>query len=486
MAEAIKMGGGTSKIANGQRVLAYSLGEKVKSNTFVKSITDLKSAKPKVNHPTSTGELVQSYTFENSFNDNAILGSISPNSQTYLKIFKINEKNEISAEGSWLQVNFPSGIGYNLTEKTGPAIIVGDYIIILFNQPFDSRDYRVVAALCKRNGMEISFVSSTTILRYDQTKFAPGAQGVQWFLAISKMKENKIIINLCASEFYVNSGHYTAFGVLCEITNNNINLTKQLYSFSSPKNIDLQQSSMLRGINVYNSSDGELCWVSGRYMSSYPISSVPFVNNPKFFNYNGDVVDYNEMTQNVSTSVNVKGYIYPLGNNKYLMDNFDNDISTTGYIIATIDLINKQITFPTTFYRDGSDSKAFILYKNKVYLIRGNFILEFLPSTNTMVVLANSTSHKIYNYVSNFLYSTNYVNNIKYSYINDKDCISFFVNDLVNDTSYYIHNEIPVDRWLPENIVVDDTSVTKDNLYGVTQTTCSKNKKGKVTVPLSV
>lgn len=485
MAEAIKMGGSVGKIPNGQQVLGYSLGEKVKANTFVKSITDVKSKKPSVNGPDGASIAVPIY--ENCFDDNAILGYIDLNSQYYLKIFKINEKNEISAEGSWLHINFPSGAEYNLNDKNTPCIIVGDYIIFLVNQPVSSNDYRVTAVLCKRNGMDISFVSSAMILNYDSGKFVPGGEGVQWSLSISKMKENKIIINLCASTFSIGSGHYTAFGALCEITNNNINLTKQLYSFSSPRYTDLQQSSMLRGINVCNSSDGELCWVSGRYMTSYPSSSVPFVDNPKFFKYNGDVVDYSEMTQNTSKAFYpAQGYIYPLGNNQYLIDDYQTDDANTGYTIVTIDLINKRITLPVAFYRGDSSAKAFILYKNKVYIIRNNFIYEFIPSTRTMVILTDSISHKLYNYINAYVYSDNAYNNIKYSYINDKDYITFFVADLVNRSVYFIANEIPVDRWLPDTIVVDDTSVTKDNLYGVTQTTCTKNKKGKVTVPLSV
>lgn len=482
MAEAIKMGGSVGKIPNGQQVLAYSFGEKVKSNTFVKSITDLKSKKPSINSPSGVGTIIP--TYENCFDDNAILASVFQDSYYYLKIFKLNEKNEISAEGSWLQINFPSGFSYNITNKNGCSIIIGDYIIFLVNQMFDTRDYRLVAVLCKRNGVEISFLSFTQILSYDRI-YAP-SNSVQWSLFISKMKENKIAINMCASYYGLSSGKYITYGFLCDIANNKINIVKSLYSYTSGYN-EVSSSSLLRGIKVNNSSDGELCWVSGRYMDNYPISATPFVDNPKFFNYNGDVVDYKEMTHDTSKPFYpVQGYIYPLGNNQYLIDDYKKNDSNTGYTIVTIDLINKRITLPLAFYRGDSAAKVFILYKNKVYIMRNNFIYEFLPSTRTMVILTDSASHKLYNYIGAYDYSLNEYNNIKYSYINSKDYITFFVGDLLNDNNYFIANEIPVDRWLPESIIVDDTSVTKDNLYGVTQTTCSKNKKGKVTVPLSV
>lgn len=490
MAEAIKMGGGTSKIPNGQRVLAYSLGEKVKSNTFVKSTTDLRSEKPKVNQPNVSNSLIEAYAFENSFDDNAILCSFKDSNHYYLKIIKIND-DETFTEGSWLQVNFPiANTSYSITNKKSNFIIVDDYIIFLSNQKISSTRYATFAVLCKRTGMEISFLSCTSIFEYT-SQFNEFTSGVAWFYYLSKMKENNIAINICCTHSYYNSFKYKAVGVICNISNNSIVVKKNLYDYS---NDNATQRNTLNGIDVHNSADGELGWVNGVYSYERPSSDTPFFQNPLFFRYNGDVVNYSEMTANVQpslASLKARGYIHPLGANKYLINNYDADISGTGFVLATIDLVNKRITFPTAFYRDEETIPAFIIYKDKVYLIRGTVIFEFLTATNTMLILTNSVAHKIYQYAKALNYAYNEYNNIKYSYINDNDYITFFIVDSVpgvpdSSLAYYVHNEIPVDRWLPECIVVDDTSVTKDNLYGVTQTICNKNKKGKVTTPLSV
>lgn len=405
-------------------------------------------------------------------------------------------------EGTKLSANF-SGTdsnGYTYSSyfiHTTACLIFGNYVIItsIGRANVSTIPYAILLTVLKREGLELSVMNSKVIYLPSHSTLGNYSDYLYNHntIALTKFKNNKFAVHICLSYSLSDTDRYNSSTILFQLGEGGVfEVIKNVYNYRE------SLSGYVSSILLLNDPEGNFCIVTPQYYPSY--ASISFTT-PVLMDENGTLYS------NANITSVMKQHRFSsccqISDNTYLIvcTNSSKDAQPLYLHKVVIDFNNNtfsdEIITPNGLSPSSVTPPIMLKYNNRIYIIQGGTIneraiWEYLINENTLLLL--SSDNKVSRIFSNV--SSNTLNNITFIYeksdnrVNiSTDMASVSTKSITLSSSsrsaYYLFNEIPIDRWLPDTIIVDDSDVTSDNLYGITQSTCKKNKKGKVVVPLT-